>query len=70
MKKEFLLQGKEFIALCDLLKVTDLCDSGAEAKHIIADGKVIVAGVVDTRKRRKVRAGETVSYNGHEIYVR
>ena len=67
--KEFKLNNTEFIPLCDLLKAADLCDSGGEAKHRIANGEVKVEGVVDTRKRRKVRAGETVEFNGATIRV-
>ncbi len=67
---EFKLRaGEEFIPLCDLLKVTGLCESGAVAKHMIADGLVQVDGMVDTRKRRKVRAGENVLFQGQEIKV-
>lgn len=66
--KEFKLEG-EFIPLCDLLKVTDLCDSGGEAKHRIAAGEVKVDGVVDLRKRRKVRKGESVEFKGLTVKI-
>lgn len=66
---DFKLNGKEFIALCDLLKITDLCQSGAEAKHLIAEGKVTVDGVIETRKRCKIRTGQKVKFNGKEILV-
>lgn len=64
-----LREGEEFIPLCDLLKATGLCESGAVAKHMIADGLVQVEDVVDTRKRRKVRSGERVRFQGQEIQV-
>lgn len=67
--KEFKLKDSEFIPLCDLLKAADLCDSGGEAKHRIANGEVKVDGIVDTRKRRKVRSGETVEFNGALLKV-
>ena len=35
-------------------------DSGAQAKHRIAEGEVTVDGEVETRKTRKLRGGETV----------
>ena len=67
--KEFKLKETEFIPLCDLMKAADLCQTGGEAKHRIAAGEVKVDGLVDTRKRRKVRAGEVVEFNGMELKV-
>ena len=59
----------EFSPLCDLLKAADLCDSGGVAKHHIAQGEVKVDELVDTRKRRKVRRGEVVEFQGTKIKV-
>lgn len=67
--KEFNLDGSEFIPLCDLMKITDLTDSGAEAKHIIADGKVKVDGQIELRKRCKIRSGQIVEYKGQQVSV-
>ena len=68
--KEFTLKDDaEFIALCDLLKTTDLCQNGGHAKHVIAAGEVTVNGVIETRKRCKIRSGETIVYNGQTIKV-
>jgi ribosome-associated protein len=66
--KELKLEG-EFIPLCDLMKVTDLTASGGEAKHLIADGKVLVDGVVETRKRCKIRRDQVIEYNGQKVRV-
>lgn len=66
--KEFKLDG-EFIPLCDLMKVTDLTETGGEAKHHIADGKVTVDGVVETRKRCKIRKNQVIEFNGAKIKV-
>ena len=66
--KEFKLIG-EFIPLCDLLKATDLCDSGGEAKHFIADGKVLVDGVVELRKRCKILRNQIVEFAGQKIKI-
>lgn len=67
--KEFKLENTEFIPLCDLMKIMDLVDSGAEAKHLIADGKVKVDGQVELRKRCKIRSGQIVSYQNSQIKV-
>lgn len=68
--KEFVLDsGSEFIDLCDLMKASDLCGSGGEAKHFIAEGLVKVDGVVETRKRKKIRRGEVVEFQGKKVKV-
>lgn len=67
--KEFQLDGSEFIPLCDLMKIMDLSDSGAEAKHIIAEGKVKVDGKMELRKRCKIRSGQVVEFKGQKVKV-
>jgi ribosome-associated protein len=67
--KEFNLDGSEFIPLCDLMKTVDFTGSGAEAKHIIADGKVKVDGQVELRKRCKIRSGQVVDFQGKLVKV-
>ena len=66
---ELQLKGKPYIALCDLLKVTNLCESGGAAKHIIANGEVKVNGEVELRKRAKIISGQVVDYRGEQIKV-
>jgi ribosome-associated protein len=67
---EFNLEGKEFIELNDLLKVTGLCDSGGAAKTAIAEGRVTVDGQVELRRRCKVRTGQVVEFDGRTIVVK
>lgn len=55
----FAIRG-EYITLDALLKAVSAADSGAQAKHRIAEGEVTVDGIVETRKTRKLRGGETV----------
>ncbi len=66
---EFSLEGREFIALNDLLKITGLCDSGGAAKLMIAAGKVKVGGQIELRKTCKIRNGQVVEYAGERIQV-
>ncbi len=68
--KEFELLDKEFIELDNLLKVTQLCDSGGTAKRVISEGRVKVDGNVELRKRCKIRTGQIVEYEGHKIIIR
>lgn len=65
----FDLEGRDFIELNNLLKVTGLCPSGGIAKMVIADGEVLVDGVVETRKRCKVRSGQRVEFSEQQIEI-
>ena len=69
MMEEFALQGREFVALCDLMKLTGLCASGGIAKLLIADGQVTVDGQVELRKRCKIRPGQLVEFENQKIAV-
>ncbi len=64
-----LLPEKPYVELCDLLKVADLCETGGIAKQVIAAGKVKVDGIVDTRKRAKIKKGQIVEFQGQKIKV-
>lgn len=65
----FTLFDNDYIELHHLLKTTGLCDSGGIAKLLIADGRVLVDGHTETRKRCKIRAGQVVEFNGKTIAV-
>jgi ribosome-associated protein len=56
--------GAEGINLTQILKLALLAESGGQAKQLIADGLVKVNGVVETRKRRQLTAGDVVSVEG------
>lgn len=66
MSLSFAVRG-EFIQLDQLLKATGLCDSGGAAHAAIGEGLVKVDGVVDTRKRAKLRPGQKVTFAGETI---
>jgi len=57
----------EVVELCDLLKFENLAQSGGEAKFFIAEGRVRVNGEVETRKRKKLHAGDVVEYAGQAL---
>lgn len=50
----------DFIELYKLIKLLDLVDSGGQAKQLIENGVVYRNGEVETRKRAKIRSGETI----------
>jgi len=59
--------AEEYIELCKLLKAANLVMSGGEAKEVITQGMVTVDGAVETRKRCKIRPGQTVVFEGHTV---
>ncbi len=67
---EFDLDEHDYIELHSLLKVTGLCDSGGVAKLLIADGLAKVEGVVELRKRCKIRTGQMVEFNDQQVLIR
>ena len=59
----------DHIRLDHLLKREGLTDTGGHAKQAIQGGEVIVNGVVETRRKKKLRAGDTVSFGGRTVTV-
>ena len=54
----------EYIDLIQLLKATSLVMSGGEAKMFVDDGFVLVNGEPESRRRRKLRVGDVVLFDG------
>jgi ribosome-associated protein len=67
-KHRWRLQG-EYIELHNLLKLLAIAPSGGIAKMMVADGLVTVDGELETRKTRKLRAGNVVVVEGNVIEV-
>ena len=59
----------EFIKLGQALKLAGVVEDGVEAKYAINDGLVLVNGEVENRRGRKIHPGDTISYDGKDIYV-
>ncbi|MBQ1512510.1 MAG: RNA-binding S4 domain-containing protein [Lachnospiraceae bacterium] len=60
---------EEFIKLGQALKAANLAENGVDAKIAIQNGEVLVNGETETRRGRKLYAGDIVSYNGEEITI-
>lgn len=60
---------EEPIELCQLLKFSGLSPTGGEAKQSISAGEVQLNGVVETQKRKKVKAGDRVTFGGETLVV-
>ncbi len=58
-----------YIELNKLLKASGLCGTGGTAKIEIENGQVSVDGVIEYRKRCKIRNGQSVEYSGNSIKV-
>ncbi len=61
--------GNEYIQLNQLLKLLNLVESGGEANQLIVEGIVKVNGNTDTRKRKKLYAGDKVQFRNVNIEI-
>lgn len=52
---------REPVELFKILKFEGLAATGGEAKMMIANGQVTVNGEVETRKRKKIVTGDTIT---------
>jgi len=59
----------EPIELCNLLKIANMVGGGGEAKTMISEGNVLVNNEVVGQKRKKIRNGDIIEYNGKIIEV-
>lgn len=66
---EIIKLREEFIKLGQALKAAGIVESGVEAKEVIQEGLVMVNGEVDTRRGRKLYAGDQVVFDGEEIKI-
>ena len=61
--------SKEPVELYKILKFEGMVASGGEAKLVIAGGRVLVNGKVETRKRKKIVAGDIIEFGGETIRI-
>ncbi|MDR0420916.1 MAG: RNA-binding S4 domain-containing protein [Prevotellaceae bacterium] len=66
---EFKLQNGDYIELVQLLKYVKIAMSGGEAKMLINNGQVKRNGIIETRKRAKIRIGETIETLGKTVVI-
>jgi ribosome-associated protein len=59
----------ESIKLGQFLKLSDLVDTGADAKGLLAQGLVRVNGDVETRRGRQLVVGDVVECAGRRVRV-
>lgn len=66
---EFRLASGERVELGALLKAVGICGTGGEAKHRVQGGEVKVNGAVETRRGRKLVAGDRVATHGRVVQL-
>ena len=59
----------EFIKLGQAMKLAGMVGSGVDAKMVIQDGLVMVNGVVEERRGRKLYSGDIISYNDESVQI-
>jgi len=60
---------KPYIELNSFLKIKNLATTGGQAKILIRSEKVLVNGIVETRNRRKLVAGDKVTIENKTLVV-
>ncbi len=70
MNKETIFIETEFIKLQDLLKFSGITDTGGQAKLIIQNGDVLVNGEICLMRGKKIRSGDTVTFEDKTLEVK
>lgn len=60
---------EESIRLGQFLKLAGLVAAGSDAKELISAGEVLVNGEPETRRGRRLRAGDVVELDGQSARV-
>ena len=66
---KFNLNGADYIELIKLLKLLRIAQTGGHAKIMVEDGEVKLNGLVESRKRAKLRVGDIVETAGKRISI-
>ena len=59
----------EYIELIKLLKLTGIAETGGMAKNLVEEDEVYCNGVIEKRKRLKVRKGDQIRVFDAQINV-
>ncbi len=62
--------SKEPTELYKILKFEGLASSGGVAKHVIAEGQVLLNGKVETQKRKKIVAGDIIEFSEEKLLIK
>ena len=59
----------EYIELQQLLKMEDYISSGGQAKYYLQENEVYVNGELESRRGRKLRAGDVINIDKEEYQI-
>ena len=62
--------SREPVELFKILKFEGMVASGGQAKVVVAAGQVLVNGKIETQKRKKIVAGDTIEFNREKIGIK
>ena len=57
------------IQLDQFMKLQGMVNTGGQAKIVIQSGQVLLNGQVETRRKKKLKAGDAVTFNGETVLV-
>jgi len=60
---------REPVELFKILKFENIASSGGEAKAMIENGNVMLNGLVETQKRKKIVSGDIIEVMGIEYKI-
>lgn len=61
--------NEEYIKLDQFLKMSNIISTGGEAKIYLMKNKVLVNGIEENRRGRKLYPGDTVTVEGRKLVV-
>lgn len=59
----------EYIKLDQFIKWVGICDSGANAKEMIADGQVKVNNMIESQRGKKLRIGDIIEISNKKYII-
>lgn len=69
MEKKQISITTKYITLGQLLKMTDIIQTGGMAKHFLQEHQVFVNGESETRRGRKLYVGDRVVVDGFGEFI-
>ena len=57
------------IQLDQFMKLTGMVNTGGQAKIVIQAGEVLVNGVVESRRKKKLKSGDEVRFQDRTVVV-
>ena len=63
------MNDEPIIQLDQFMKLQGMVNTGGQAKIVIQSGQVLLNGQVETRRKKKLKAGDAVTFNGETVLV-